>query len=63
MKTPDLTGVTQILVTGQRVSFERDASGWICTGWQQSLPVARKPVTEAQVLDILSRYPNCALRY
>ena len=63
MPTPDLSGVTQILVTGQRVSFERDGAGWVCTGWEQSLPVARKPVTESQVLEVLRRFPDCALRY
>ena len=64
MQTPDLSGVTQILVTGQRVSFERYETGWVVTGWAvDGMPVARQPVPESQVLEILQRYPDCSLRY
>lgn len=63
MNDPDLAGVSQIIVTGQRVTLERHPGGWIATGWEQSLPVARRPVTDAQVAEILLRFPNCAFRY
>ncbi len=60
----DLTGVTQVLVTGQRITFERTGGDqWVATGWDAGLPVCRRPVPESQVLAVLNRYPACALRY
>lgn len=62
----DLAGVTQIIVTGERISIERDSSGctgWIVTGWEQGLPVARKPIDKNTVLEIIRRYPQCVFRY
>ncbi len=56
-----LTGVTRVLFTGQPVTVERDSNsvtGWTATGWQQGLPVARKPITEADLLALLVRFPH-----
>lgn len=60
----DLSNVTQVLVTGQRVSFERYPTGWVVTGWGvDGIPVARQPVPEAQVQEIITRFPESVLRY
>lgn len=53
---PDLNTATWIMVAGQRVTFDRSPMGWIATGWQQGLPVARRPVAEAYLQEILSRF-------
>jgi hypothetical protein len=56
-----LAGVTRVLFTGQPVTVERDPNsitGWTATGWQQGLPVARKPITEADLLTLLERCPH-----
>ena len=60
----DLSNVTQVLFTGQRVTVEREAVGWVATGWEQSLPVCRKPLSEAGLLQTMNRNPEIvALRY
>lgn len=60
----DLSNVTQVLVTGQRVSFERYPTGWVVTGWGvDGIPVVRQPVPETQVQEILTRFPESVLRY
>jgi hypothetical protein len=48
-----------ITCTGQAVSFDRDpVRGWIATGWEQGLPVARRPVSDAELLAVLIRWPD-----
>jgi hypothetical protein len=58
-----LTMATHISVVGQRVTLDRQGPGlWIATGWEQGLPVARAPVTEAEVASILGRFPASIIR-
>ena len=60
---PDLSDVQQIIFTGQPVTLERGGAelivpnAWIATGWEQGLPVARKPVSESEVYRLISLYP------
>jgi hypothetical protein len=61
----DLTDVSQIQIPGQSVTFERSTdscTGWCATGWQQGLPVARKPIPEAAIRHILRQCPDAVLR-
>ena len=56
-----LKGVKRVLFTGQAVTVERDknsATGWTATGWEQGLPVARKPITAAELGALLARCPH-----
>jgi hypothetical protein len=64
--TDDLETCVQVLVTGTNITFEKDKdcfTGWVATGWQQGLPVARKPVTEEKVREVIAKYPLTAFRY
>jgi hypothetical protein len=57
-KLPSFKSVT---FTGQRVSAERtplSATGFCLTGWEDGLPVARKPITGSALLELLQRYPH-----
>jgi hypothetical protein len=46
-----------ISIAGQRVTFNRKAStGWIATGWEQGLPVHRKPVSDDFMIATLQRF-------
>jgi hypothetical protein len=47
----------QIQFIGQQVTVERVGSGWVATGWEQGLPVARRPITAEQLADLQRRYP------
>jgi len=48
-----------ISCTGTAVTFDRDpVRGWIATGWEQGLPVARRPVSDAELLAVLTRWPD-----
>jgi len=51
----------RILIQGQDVTFEKGPMGWVATGWQQGLPVARKPVSDALVVSTLQRFPEDAI--
>lgn len=54
---PNLNTATWIMVSGQRVTFDRYPSqGWVATGWEKGLPVARRPVSEAYLQQVLSRF-------
>ena len=46
-----------IRIWGQDVTFEKGPMGWVATGWQQGLPVARKPVSDALLVATLQRFP------
>ncbi len=55
-----LRGVSRVFFTGA-VTAERDsnsATGWTVTGWQQGLPVARKPITAAALQELMNRCPH-----
>jgi hypothetical protein len=54
----NLKGATRVLIHGESVTFERDRQGWVCTGWQQGLPVARRPFAEQDLRALLTRFPN-----
>ena len=53
---PNLNTATWIMISGQRVTFERGPMGWVATGWEKGLPVARRPVAEAYLQQVLSRF-------
>ena len=46
----------QIQFLGQSVTAERDSAGWVLTGWQQGLPVCRRPITAETLADLKRRY-------
>jgi hypothetical protein len=52
----DLTGITYIQVTGERVTFNKEGNQWIATGWEKGLPVNRLPMTEQGVINTLGNY-------
>jgi uncharacterized protein YmfQ (DUF2313 family) len=46
---------------GQRVSAERtpdSVTGFCVTGWEDGLPVTRRPITGSALLELLQRYPH-----
>jgi hypothetical protein len=47
---------SRITITGQRVTFERGPMGWVATGWEKGLPVARRPVAESYLREIVARF-------
>lgn len=53
----------KIILHGQRVTFERSSLGWVATGWEDGIPVARKPVQEGLLESILIRYPENLVVY
>jgi hypothetical protein len=53
---PALTAARHISITGQFVTFDRYATGWVATGWQQGLPVARRPIAADALAEILNRF-------
>jgi hypothetical protein len=62
----ELETCVQVLVTGTNITFEKEKdspTGWIVTGWQQGLPVGRKPVTEEKVRQVIAKFPLTAFRY
>ena len=52
---PALTTARHISITGQFVTFDRYPTGWVATGWQQGLPVARRPIDTSALAAILDR--------
>jgi hypothetical protein len=60
-----LKGISRVLFTGQAVTVERDrnsTTGWTATGWEQGLPVARKPITAEELTALLARCPHTVQR-
>ena len=54
---PTLTAARHISITGQFVTFDRyPQTGWVATGWQQGLPVARRPIAADALAAILDRF-------
>jgi len=55
-----LNDIFSIRFTGQAVSAERSddsPTGWCVTGWQQGLPVARKPIKPNELAALCERFP------
>ena len=55
-----LDSILSVTFTGQRVTAERSQdspTGWCVTGWEQGLPVARKPITPAALAELMGRLP------
>jgi len=60
-----LENVFSIRFTGQAVSAERSQdspTGWCVTGWQQGLPVARKPISGGELARLCQRFPYVVTR-
>ena len=56
-----LPSFQRVAFHGQAVTVERtpdSPTGFCVTGWQQGLPVARRPITGSALLDLLTRYPH-----
>ena len=56
-----LPSFRQVRFAGQRVTVERTAAsptGFVVTGWEQGLPVARRPVPASVVRKMLRLYPH-----
>lgn len=56
-----LPSFRQVRFTGQRVTVERTAAsptGFVVTGWEKGLPVARRPVSASVVGKMLKLYPH-----
>jgi hypothetical protein len=56
----------RILIAGQSVTFERSsdsATGWCATGWEQGLPVCRKPIQWKEIQAVLGRFDPAAVSY
>jgi hypothetical protein len=56
----------RILIAGQSVTFERSsdsATGWCATGWEQGIPVCRKPIQWEEIQAVLGRFDPAAVSY
>ena len=53
---------SQIVFHGQSVTVENGPTGPIATGWQDGLPLYRKPITLQQLETMLDRFPDHAIR-
>ena len=56
-----LPSFKQVKFEGQRVTVERTAAsptGFVVTGWEKGLPVARRPVPASVVGKMLRLYPH-----
>lgn len=56
-----LENILSVRFTGQAVSAERSddsPTGWCVTGWQQGLPVARKPISGEELARLCQRFPH-----
>lgn len=61
--TDNISKASRIIIAGQRVSFEKTPQYWVATGWQQGLPVARRPITTDALVSILGRFDSEAVWY
>jgi hypothetical protein len=55
----ELNDILSIRFTGQRVSAERSEdspTGWCVTGWEQGLPICRKPIGADEVVKLCERF-------
>lgn len=60
-----MTKSLQLQFLGQNVTAERDkhsATGWTVTGWEQGLPVCRRPITAETLADLKRRYDYVVTR-
>lgn len=56
-----LPSFKRITFHAQQITAERtplSPTGFCVTGWQQGLPVARRPITGSALMDLLTRYPH-----
>jgi hypothetical protein len=59
----ELAHAKYIAVRGGNLTlFRRGPNEWTATGWEDGLPVARTPVTEAEVAAMLRRFPGSLVR-
>ena len=49
---------SKIIFHGQSVSVENSPSGPVATGWQQGLPVARRPISMKELERMLAKFPD-----
>lgn len=52
----DLRHVEKIVFIGQSVTAHQDCDGWTLVGWEQGLPVHRKPATIDTVVALCNRF-------
>jgi hypothetical protein len=60
-KITQLPSFKSVTFHGQRVSAERtpdSVTGFCVTGWEDGLPVTRRPITAPALMDLLRRYPH-----
>ena len=51
----------QVIFTGHPVTLEEtedSLSGWVATGWEQGLPVNRKPISASEAARLMATYPH-----
>lgn len=53
----------RILISGQRVTFEKFRGSWEATGWENGIPVARRPILESYLKELISRFPKEFVTY
>jgi hypothetical protein len=58
-----LAKAKHVSISGQAVTLDREPGrGWIATGWEGGLPVARTLITEAEAARLLERFPGSVVR-
>jgi hypothetical protein len=58
-----LAKAQHVSISGQAVTLDREPGrGWVATGWEGGLPVARTPITEAEAARLLERFPGSVVR-
>lgn len=60
-KVSTLPSFKTVTFHAQRVTVERtpaSPTGFCVTGWQQGLPVARRPITGSALMELLELYPH-----
>lgn len=53
-----LENAKRIIFHGQRVTMEKELTGWVATGWEKGIPVARKRMTVEGIENTLKSYPH-----
>jgi hypothetical protein len=67
MNLPEIEQVPSfksVIFHDQQVSAERtptSVTGFCVTGWEDGLPVARRPITASALMELLQRYPHTLL--
>jgi len=58
--------VLSVQFIGQRVTAERSQdseTGWCVTGWEQGIPVCRKPITVQKLSELMARCDHIVKKY